>query len=74
MSANRLTSTALLIVGIALIIFGIHAAESISSEISELFTGNPTDRAIWMFVGGIVLAIIGFFGTLRNGRARPGLS
>lgn len=68
MNATQLISIGLLVGGIVLIIFGINAAESFSSDVSEFFTGTPTDRAIWMLVGGIVLAIVGLVGTQRGAR------
>lgn len=66
MNAARLISLALFVGGILLIIFGINAAESFSSDVSNFFTGNPTDEAIWMLIGGVVLVAVGSFGTLRG--------
>jgi hypothetical protein len=65
MNSHRIISIAILIGGIVLIIFGINAAESFNSDVSRFFTGNPTDKAIWMLIGGIILASVGLFGTLR---------
>lgn len=65
---NRIISLTLLIVGIALLIFGVGASESFSSDVSNFFTGMPTDKAVWMLVGGAVLAIAGLFGTFRRPR------
>ncbi|MFC6519476.1 DUF3185 family protein [Undibacterium arcticum] len=28
-------------------------AEFVTSDISRIFTGAPTDRSIWMMVGGV---------------------
>ena len=61
---NKGASIALLIVGIVLIVWGINASDSFSSGISRFFTGSPTDKAVWMFLGGIVLSIVGLFGLL----------
>lgn len=63
---DRTISLALLAGGILLVIFGINAADSVSSNISRFFTDSPTDKAIWMLVGGIVMTIIGLVG-LRRG-------
>jgi hypothetical protein len=69
---NKPVSLALLVVGIVLLIFGFNASESASSEISRAFTGNPTDRTMWFFVGGAVATILGLFGLLRGGgRSNP---
>ena len=63
---NKAVSLALFAGGILLIIFGVSAAGSFSSDISRFFTGAPTDKAIWMLIGGVVLSIIGVVGLLRG--------
>jgi hypothetical protein len=65
----KVISLALLVAGIALVIFGISAAHSLGSDISRFFTGSPTDKAIWMLIGGAALAIVGLVGLLRGTKA-----
>ena len=65
---NRIFSLALLIGGIVLMIIGINATNSFSSDVSRFFTGSPTDKAVWMLIGGIVAAVIGLVGTLRSSK------
>ena len=65
---NKTLSLAVLIAGIILLIFGISASESIGSDFSRLFTGNPTDEAIWLLLGGIIVTIIGAGGLLRGSK------
>jgi hypothetical protein len=50
--------------GIALTVFGVNAVNSANSDISRLFTGAPTDRALWMLIGGIVMLVAGLAGLL----------
>ena len=60
---NRLIiSLAILAVGVVLVIYGVAASESFSSDVSRFFTGSPTDRTIWLMIGGIVAIIIGLGG------------
>ena len=66
---TSVVSLAILAVGILLIIFGIRESESLSSDLSRLFSGAPTDRAIWMLIGGVVATIVGLVG-LSLGRSR----
>ena len=61
---------ALLVVGVVLIIFGMQASASVGSRLSELFTGAPSDRTIWLWVAGVAAAIVGV-GLLLAGRRRP---
>lgn len=63
---NKPISLALLIGGIILIIYGVAAADSVGSDISRFFTGNPTDKTIWMLLGGIVATAIGAGGLMRG--------
>jgi hypothetical protein len=67
---NNVIGIALLAGGIILLVFGINAANSTGSEISKFFTGNPTDRSMWMIIGGAVATVAGLVSLLR-GRARP---
>jgi hypothetical protein len=64
---NRALSLALLILGCVLIIYGISASQSFSSDVSRFFTGNPTDKTMWLLIGGIVAAVLGIGGMLRGG-------
>ena len=63
---NRIISLALLIGGIILIIYGINASESIGSDFSRFFTGSPTEKSIWLLIGGIAATAIGSGGLLRS--------
>ena len=62
---NKLAWIALLVVGIALVIYGISASESFSSDFSRFFTGSPTDKTIWLLLGGIVVTAAGIIGLVR---------
>jgi hypothetical protein len=59
MIMDKLASLALLAGGIVLIGFGINATNSFSSDVSRFFTGSPTDKAVWMLIGGVAAAVVG---------------
>jgi LPXTG-motif cell wall-anchored protein len=59
----------LLVVGVVLMIFGMQASSSVGSRLSELFTGAPSDRTIWLLVAGVAAAMLGL-GLLLVGRRR----
>lgn len=61
-----IVSLALLIGGVVLMIYGIAATNSFGAEVSSFFTGSPTDKAIWLLIGGTVAAVIGLVSTLRS--------
>lgn len=65
---DKTISLAMLAGGILLVIFGVNASNSVSSDISRIFTDAPTDKAIWMLVGGIIVTVIGAMGLLRGSR------
>lgn len=65
---NKPLSLALLAGGILLIIFGVNASNSFGSDLSRFFTGSPTDKAIWMLVGGAVAAVVGLVGLTRGSK------
>ena len=66
---NRIISLALLVGGIIMLIYGISAAESVGSAFSRLFTGAPTDRTIWLLIGGGVATLFGAAGLVRGNRS-----
>jgi uncharacterized protein DUF3185 len=65
---NRIAFLALLVGGIVLIVIGVNATNSFSSDVSRFFTGSATDKAMWMLVAGIIAAIIGLTGTLHSSK------
>ena len=56
---NSILSTALIIAGIALLVMGMVAMDSFSSDVSRFFTGTPTDKSVWMFIAGILALVAG---------------
>lgn len=65
---SKSVSLALLAAGIMLTIFGVSEMSSFTSDISRMFTGAPTDRSIWMIVGGVVLVVLGLTGLVPGSR------
>jgi hypothetical protein len=56
---HRAIGLGVLAVGIVLLVLGISAADSPASEWSRFFTGEPTDRAIWLMIGGVAGIVVG---------------
>jgi len=63
---NKSMSVTLLFVGIVLLVFGLNAYHSASSNVSRFFTGAPTDKALWLLIGGFAAGIVGFLGLTKQ--------
>ena len=66
---NSIVSIALIVIGIVLLVMGVVAMDSFSSDLSRFFTGAPTDKSVWMLIGGIVALIAGGAGATFRMRA-----
>ena len=67
---NNIVGFIILALGVVLLIFGFNESHSLGSDISRFFTGNPTDRAIWMLIGGIIAVVAGLFLSLTGARKK----
>ena len=61
---SKVPSVAFLIVGVILLIYGLSAAGSFSSSVTEAVTGAPTNKSIWLIVLGVLGIISGGVGLL----------
>jgi hypothetical protein len=66
---NKPVSIALLIGGIVALVYGVSASDSVGSSFSRLFTGNPTDKTIWLLLGGAVATAVGAAGLFRGSKS-----
>lgn len=58
---NKALGVALLVAGVLLLVFGFNESESAASELSKLVNNSPTDRAMWLMIGGGVAAAVGLY-------------
>jgi len=56
---QKITGVLCLAVGIVLLLWGRKIADSFGSQVQEVFTGAPTDRAVYFYIGGSVLGVLG---------------
>ena len=68
---NNIVGLAILALGIVLLIFGFNESQSFGSDVSRFFTGNPTNRSIWLIIGGAVAVIAGLTLAIRSSRRPP---
>ena len=60
---------ALIALGVVLLVLGIRESYSFASDVSRFFTGNPTDKTMWLLIGGIVAAGVGAAGMFRGSKS-----
>jgi hypothetical protein len=66
---NNIIGLAIFALGIVLLIFGFNESHSLGSDLSRTFTGNPTDRSMWMIAGGVLSVVAGLFLAIRGRKA-----
>jgi len=64
-------SLVLLVVGIVLLVYGMSASDSIGSDFSRFFTGSPTDKTMWLIIGGAAASVVGAAGLMFGGSKTP---
>jgi hypothetical protein len=67
-SLNRSLFLVCLIIGVVALTLGVIASDSIGSDLSRMFTGWPTDRAVWLLLGGGITTVGGLIGLARGSR------
>jgi uncharacterized membrane protein len=50
-----------LAIGVLLLVWGHDIAQSVDSQVKQIFTGAPTDRATYYYVAGLALVMFGLF-------------
>ena len=63
---NTPVSIILLVAGIVLLIFGFTSMDSINSSFTKFFSGHPTDKSMWLLIGGAVATVVGLVGFTRG--------
>ena len=66
---NRAIGAALVVVGAILLVMSYNASQSFSSEISRFFTGDFSDRTMWMLIAGSAAAVGGIVLVSLPGRS-----
>ena len=56
---DRYIGWGMVIVGAILAWYGWQEKQSVGSKLKEAISGSPTDSALWMLIGGVVLIVAG---------------
>ena len=73
MNGKRLLGVLLLVVGVALLVMGVKASDSIGDQFSQVFRGRFTDRTTLYIIGGVAIALLGLCMAMFGGRRRSRL-
>lgn len=60
----------IIIAGIVLLGFGISATDSFASHVTNAVRGTPTDKSMWLIIGGIACIGVGAYVSWA-GSSRP---
>ena len=63
---KKIVWLSLLVIGIVMMVLGVQAMTSLESDVNRLFRGTPTDKSVWMLVGGILCAMAGGYGVWKG--------
>jgi hypothetical protein len=66
---NKLFAALLFASGILLIVFGLDGSNSIRTDFSRLFAGSVPDKAMWLFIAGVIATLVGAGGLIRGTRS-----
>jgi hypothetical protein len=56
---QKVTGIICIVIGVLLFVWGHNIAQSFGSQVQQLWTGAPTDRAMYLYIGGAILAVLG---------------
>ncbi|HEY3597513.1 MAG TPA: DUF3185 family protein [Paraburkholderia sp.] len=65
---TKAISVALIVGGIVLLYFGGQSFHSFSNDVSRVFTGAPTNKTIFLLVGGVIATLAGLTGLALSGK------
>lgn len=66
MDSGRIVGLVLVVIGAALLFYGIQAGDSLSSGFSKLFQGAPSNKSIWLLIAGALCAVVGIVKLVRR--------
>jgi uncharacterized membrane protein len=56
---KKIIGVVCLIIGVALLLRGHDIAQSLDSQLRNIFTGSPAHKVIYYYLGGAVLCAVG---------------
>jgi len=65
---NNLLGLTIFAIGIVLLVLGFNASQSFNSDVSRFFSGHPTDKSMWLLIGGAAAVVVGLVLSVRGVR------
>jgi Protein of unknown function (DUF3185) len=62
---RKIIGVASLVGGVLFLVRGHDIAQSVDSQVKQIFTGSPTDQATYYYLAGAVLGLFGLFQIFR---------
>lgn len=63
---KKIIGIVLLVIGVALLVWGYNISQSVSGQVSQAFSGSPGDKAMFMYIGGAICAAVGLFSLIKK--------
>ena len=67
---QRIIGVICLVIGVLLLVWGHDITRSVDSQVKQLFTGAPTDRAMYYYIAGTGLGLFGLFQIFWPGKIK----
>ena len=58
---SKILGIVLVVVGVGLAIWGFQMSGSFGSQVSQTFTGSPTDKVMALYIGGAASLVVGLY-------------
>jgi hypothetical protein len=56
---RKYAGATIMLLGVALLMYGLEAGDSLGGRLSTLFAGTSADRAPWLLAGGSLAVLVG---------------
>lgn len=65
---NKIIGLVALVIGVALLLIGVNASNSVADQVKETFTGRFTEATTWYLLGGLASSVLGLAMLAAPGR------
>ena len=66
MATNKIVGIILVVVGAGLAFWGYRMSGSLGSQLSQAFSGSPSDKVMAFYIGGAACLVVGLFLAIKK--------